>query len=61
MPERPTILEQEHEDFRAVARAFFDKEVVPHHAAWEQAGIVDREVWRSAGERGLLCFDVEEA
>jgi alkylation response protein AidB-like acyl-CoA dehydrogenase len=61
MPERPTILEQEHEDFRAVARAFFDKEVAPHHEAWERAGIVDREIWRKAGERGLLCFDVEEA
>lgn len=61
MPERPSILEQEHEDFRAVARAFFDKEVAPHHAAWEEAGVVDREVWRRAGERGLLCFDVEEA
>ena len=60
MPERPSILEQEHEDFRAVARAFFDKEVVPHHAAWEEAGVVDREIWRKAGERGLLCFDVEE-
>lgn len=61
MPDRPSILEQEHEDFRAVARAFFDKEVVPHHAAWEEAGVVDREVWRRAGERGLLCFDVDEA
>ncbi|RYB93223.1 acyl-CoA dehydrogenase [Nocardioides oleivorans] len=61
MPERPSILEQEHEDFRAVARSFLDKEVVPHHASWEEAGIVDREVWRRAGERGLLCFDVDEA
>ena len=61
MPERPSILDQEHEDFRAVARAFFDKEVAPHHAAWEEAGVVDREIWRKAGERGLLCFDVDEA
>jgi alkylation response protein AidB-like acyl-CoA dehydrogenase len=61
MPDRPSILEQEHEDFRAVARAFNELEVVPHHAAWEQAGIVDREVWTKAGERGLLCFDVDEA
>ena len=61
MPDRPSILEQEHEDFRAVARAFFDKEVVPFHEQWERDGIVDREVWRRAGERGLLCFDVEEA
>ncbi|WP_210440048.1 acyl-CoA dehydrogenase family protein [Nocardioides xinjiangensis] len=61
MPDRPSILEREHEDFRAVARAFFDKEVVPHHEAWELDGVVDREVWRRAGERGLLCFDVDEA
>ena len=61
MPERPSILDQEHEDFRAIARAFFDKEVAPHHAAWEEAGVVDREIWRKAGERGLLCFDVDEA
>ncbi|RYC04907.1 acyl-CoA dehydrogenase family protein [Nocardioides zhouii] len=61
MPDRPSILEQEHEDFRAVARAFFDKEVVPFHEQWERDGIVDREVWRKAGERGLLCFDVDEA
>ena len=61
MPDRPSILEQEHEDFRAIARAFFDREVVPFHAQWERDGIVDREVWRRAGERGLLCFDVEEA
>ncbi len=61
MPDRPSILEQEHEDFRAVARAFFDREVVPFHEQWERDGIVDREVWRKAGERGLLCFDVDEA
>ena len=61
MPDRPSILEQEHEDFRAVARAFFEREVVPFHEQWERDGIVDREVWRKAGERGLLCFDVDEA
>ena len=60
MPDRPSILEQEHEDFRATARTFFEREVVPHHEKWEAAGVVDREVWRKAGEAGLLCFDVEE-
>jgi alkylation response protein AidB-like acyl-CoA dehydrogenase len=58
--DRPSILEQEHEDFRDVARAFIEKEVAPHHAQWEADGIVDRELWRRAGERGLLCFDVDE-
>ena len=58
---RPSILETEHEDFRATVRAFLDREVVPHHAQWEADGIVPREVWRRAGEVGLLCFDVDEA
>ena len=60
MPERPSIYEQEHEDFRATARAFLEREVVPHHDRWEREGQVDREVWLRAGEAGLLCFDVEE-
>jgi alkylation response protein AidB-like acyl-CoA dehydrogenase len=60
MPERPTILEQEHEDFRQSVRTFLEKEVVPHHAQWEEDGQVSREVWRRAGDAGLLCFDVDE-
>ena len=60
MPDRPSINEQEHEDFRATARAFMEKEVAPFHDQWEQDGQVDREVWRKAGAAGLLCFDVDE-
>jgi alkylation response protein AidB-like acyl-CoA dehydrogenase len=61
LPERPSIYETEHEDFRQTVRTFLEKEVVPHHDAWEKAGQVDRDVWRKAGEAGLLCFDVDEA
>jgi long-chain-acyl-CoA dehydrogenase len=60
LPERPSINEQEHEDFRATARAFMEKEVKPFHDQWERDGQVDREVWRKAGAAGLLCFDVDE-
>ncbi|GGO76321.1 acyl-CoA dehydrogenase family protein [Nocardioides deserti] len=60
MPERPSIYEQEHEDFRATVRSFLEREVVPHHDQWEKDGQVSREVWLKAGEAGLLCFDVEE-
>ena len=60
MPERPSIYEQEHEDFRATVRAFMEKEVVPHHDQWEKDGQVSREVWLRAGKQGLLCFDVDE-
>lgn len=60
MPDRPSILEQEHEDFRATVRAFMEREVAPHHEQWEADGQVSREVWLRAGEQGLLCFDVPE-
>ncbi|GAB3199451.1 long-chain specific acyl-CoA dehydrogenase [Nocardioides hungaricus] len=60
MTDRPSIYEQEHEDFRATVRAFCEKEVVPHHDQWERDGQVSREVWTKAGAAGLLCFDVEE-
>ncbi len=58
--QRPSIYEQEHEDFRASVRAFVEKEVVPHHDQWDGDGQVSREVWAKAGAAGLLCFDVEE-
>ena len=54
------LYEDEHEDFRKTARAFFEREVVPHHDQWEADGIVPRELWLRAGEAGLLCFDVPE-
>ena len=31
-----------------------------HHASWEKAGIVDRDIWRKAGAAGLLGLDVDE-
>jgi len=55
-----TIFEPEHDAFRETARAFSDKVVAPHHAEWEEAGIVPREVWQEAGAQGLLGWMVEE-
>ncbi|TFV81285.1 acyl-CoA dehydrogenase [Blastococcus sp. CT_GayMR20] len=54
------LYQAEHEAFRAMVRDFLAKEVVPHHAAWEEAGIVDRSVWLKAGGQGLLGMDVPE-
>ena len=50
----------EHQIFRDSARRFFEREVKPYHAAWEEEGIVPRELWRKAGEQGLLCMSVPE-
>ncbi|GAA4474840.1 acyl-CoA dehydrogenase family protein [Phytohabitans houttuyneae] len=54
------LYEPVHEEFRALCREFLAREAVPFHDAWEQDGIVDREVWRKAGAAGLLGMDVDE-
>jgi acyl-CoA dehydrogenase len=41
---------------RDLVRRFIDKEIAPHHARWEREGQVSRELWRKAGELGLLCM-----
>jgi alkylation response protein AidB-like acyl-CoA dehydrogenase len=53
------LYEPIHEEFRGLCREFLAREAVPHHAAWEKAGLVDREVWRKAGSAGLLGMDVD--
>ena len=50
----------EHNMFRDSVRRFVEGELVPHHDEWEKAGIVPREVWRRAGEVGLLCPSIPE-
>jgi acyl-CoA dehydrogenase len=51
---------EEHDQFREMARKFFETEVKPHHEEWEKNHIVPKSVWRKAGEYGLLCPDVPE-
>ena len=51
----------EHEMFRATCRRFFEKEVMPFHGKWEEEGVVPRELWRKAGEQGLLGTAMPEA
>ena len=45
---------EEHELFRRTARQFFDKELNPHYRRYAEAGGVDKEFWRKAGQAGLL-------
>ncbi|HEY7175607.1 MAG TPA: acyl-CoA dehydrogenase family protein, partial [Micromonosporaceae bacterium] len=54
------LYEPVHNEFRAVAATFLEREAVPFHDQWESDGIVDREVWRKAGKTGLLGMDVPE-
>lgn len=55
-----TLFTPDHEAFRDAFRRFADKEIAPFHEAWEEAGYVDREVWRKAGANGYLCPTMPE-
>jgi alkylation response protein AidB-like acyl-CoA dehydrogenase len=50
----------EHEIFRDSVKRFVKEELAPHHHEWEKAQRVPREVWRKAGDAGLLCCDLPE-
>ena len=56
-----TIFSSEHEDFRDSVRRFYQEEVMPLHERWEQQQMVDRAIWRRAGELGMLCITMPEA
>lgn len=58
--ENRSIYDSDHELFRANARRFFREELEPNIEKWENASIVPREFWRSAGEKGLLCCGIPE-
>jgi alkylation response protein AidB-like acyl-CoA dehydrogenase len=57
---RRTTFEPEHEDFRQTARRFFAEEVKPHFEQWEADGIVPRELFAKAAEKGMLAMAVPE-
>lgn len=54
------VFRDDHEMFRNQARRFIDKEITPYLEQWEKDGIVPREIWRKAGQTGLLCSTVPE-
>lgn len=57
---RRTVFRDEHEAFREQVRRFIAAEIAPHHADWEAAKQVPREIWKKAGELGMLCCNVPE-
>lgn len=50
-----SLFSEDHDVFRDSVRRFVETELEPHHAAWEEAQVVPRDIWRKAGELGLLC------
>jgi acyl-CoA dehydrogenase len=55
------LFNEDHEAFRDTVRRFIENEIAPHHAQWEDSGVVPRELWLKAGAAGLLCCTVPEA
>ena len=44
--------------FRESTRKFMEREVAPNIARWSRQGMVDRDLWRKAGEAGLLLAGI---
>ncbi|KAA0696191.1 acyl-CoA dehydrogenase [Halopseudomonas laoshanensis] len=54
------VFREDHNMFREQARRFVEREITPYLHEWEKQGIVPKDVWRKAGEMGLLCSTVPE-
>jgi acyl-CoA dehydrogenase len=55
-----TLFNADHEAFRDTVRKFIDREIAPHHAQWEDDGVVPRELWLKAGAAGMLCCTIPD-
>ena len=58
---RRTSFAPEHADYRESVRRFIAEEILPNHERWERDGIVPRELFASAAEKGMLAMAVPEA
>ncbi|MEP0202166.1 MAG: acyl-CoA dehydrogenase family protein [Halioglobus sp.] len=56
----PRDFTDEQNMFREAYRKFLASEIVPHMEAWREAGIVDREAFKKAGEQGFLMVWPDE-
>jgi long-chain-acyl-CoA dehydrogenase len=54
------LYDGDHEAFRAVVREFVDREVRPNLLRWDEAHLIDREVWLAAGKQGVIGLPVPE-
>ncbi|MDT4812994.1 Acryloyl-CoA reductase (NADH) [compost metagenome] len=54
------LFSAEHEDYRRTVKRFLAEYVLPFHEQWEEEHRIPREVWRKAGEMGLLLPSMPE-
>lgn len=55
------IYTEDHEAFRASAREFLDRHVVPRMEEFLEARVIARDVWIEAGKQGLLGLEIPES
>lgn len=48
------LFDGEHDQFRESVRRFLEADALPHREAWDAAGRIDRELWKTAGALGML-------
>ena len=54
------VFEFEHDQYRQMCRNFYEEHVKPFHDQWEKDQMVPRELWKAAGDAGMLCVTVPE-
>lgn len=58
--ERNIYASEEHKMMKTMIQEFISNEIMDHIDEWEKNGMVSREIWKRAGELGLLCIDIPE-
>ncbi|MGW6937237.1 acyl-CoA dehydrogenase family protein [Lentzea sp. NPDC054927] len=57
---RSRWMDSDLDQLRQLARTFMEKEVTPHQERFAEQKQVDRDLWRKAGDVGLLCLSIPE-
>lgn len=57
---REIYASEEHKMMREMIQDFINHEILQHTDEWEKNGMVSQEIWKRAGELGLLCIDMPE-
>ena len=60
MSYRSPWMDEDLDAFKDLAKNFCEKELTPNVERWMENHQVDRELWRKAGEVGLLCLSIPE-
>lgn len=50
----------EHDEFRRTISRFIHDEISPWHAQWETEGQIPRDLWRKAGQVGMLLTNIPD-